>query len=381
MKVFLKIFFVMFSFVLIKCSQPIILKNKIDEQKGILQFGITSDRNFFVDKNISYTLEQIWSNETYGSFSNSSLLVYDKYLFVSDLSGRLFVFDRLNGKQIGYEKFSGEILVSPIINSFRIYIPVNNSEKKYSTIITFDFLQGKILNELKIDGKINFELIKADDGILVITNKGEICKVNFIGDLEWKVKLDFEIISNASLKNNLCFLGNNKSELILFDLAKKEIIKKIKLQSNITSGIAFENDFLFFTTEDGTVYSYNYVNNKINWYVKTNSKAITFPVQDSKNIYIGNLGGEYFCFEKISGKIIWKFSSNSLFNSTPLLFNNLIVIPDNNKKVYLRDVKNGNVLSTLNFERRVKLTPLFYEGIIYFGVDRGEIYAYKVSIN
>lgn len=378
MKRFTKIFLVVISFLFSQCNQPIVLKNKIDVQNGIFQFGNSGKRNFYIKENITSTPEQIWTNETYGSFSTTSLLVYDKYLFVPDLSGRLFVFDRLNGNLIGYEKFSGEIKVSPIINSFRIYIPVNNLEQSYSTLYTFDLLQGKIINETKINGKINFELLKNDDGILVFTDRGEICKINFIGDVQWKFKLGFEVISNVTLKDNLCIFGNNNSELILFNITKKEIIKKIKFDSDISSGISLENDILFFTTEDGTFYSFDFVSEKIKWSAKTKSKSISFPVHNSKNIFLGNLSGEFLCFEKYSGKILWKYYSNSLFNATPLLFENLIVVPDNNKKVLLIDISNGKLLNTLNFEKRVKLTPLFYDDIIYFGVDRGIIYAYKI---
>ncbi len=378
MKIFTKISIVIFAFILINCNQPIILKNKIDEGKGIFQFGISNKRNFYFDKNALSNPKQIWTNETYGSFSNTSFLVYDKYLFVPDLSGRFFVFDRLNGKQIGYEKFNGEIKVSPIINSFRIYIPVNNLEQRYSTIYTFDLLQGKIINEAKIDGKINFELVKNDDGFLVFTNRGEICKINFIGDIQWKFKLGFEIISNVTIKENLCIFGNNKSELILFDIIKKQIFKKIKFDSDVCSGISFENDILFFITEDGTFYSFDFVSEKINWSFKSNSRVVSFPVHDSKNIFFGNLSGEFLCLEKSSGKILWEYYSNSLFNATPLVFDNLIIVPDNNKKVLLLDISNGKLLNTLNFERRVKLTPLFYDDFIYFGVDRGIIYAYKI---
>ncbi|MCX7876257.1 MAG: PQQ-binding-like beta-propeller repeat protein [Melioribacteraceae bacterium] len=380
MNYFIKYFIYILAFLfLTKCSQPIILKNNIETNKGLFQFGNTSDRNFYYEKNISPDLELIWSNETYGSFSNSSMLLYDKFLFVPDLSGRLFVFNKSNGKLVGYEKFSGEIAVTPIINSFRIYIPINKKDEINFSVITFDFLNGKILNEVKLNGKISFEMIKVQDGFVVFSSFGEIIKFNFLGEIDWKEKFNFDINSNGIIKNNLCFFGNNKSELIIYDLVLRKIIKKINLTSNVTSGIAIDNNDLFFSNEEGSFVSINYLNETYNWKVKTKSKSISFPVHNTNKIITSNLSGELICIEKESGKIIWNYSSNGLFNSTPILFDNIILIPDNNKRILLINSENGNVISSLEFERRVKLSPLYFDGIIYFGIDRGIINAYKVN--
>jgi len=56
-------------------------------------FGKTSARNFYVPVTVSDSLVLIWENEVHGSFTNSSVTVYDEYVFTSDLGGRIYVFD------------------------------------------------------------------------------------------------------------------------------------------------------------------------------------------------------------------------------------------------------------------------------------------------
>jgi len=377
---YLKIFFP-FSFILfLSCSQPIVLKNMISEQSGVFQNKNSNDRNFFIDKNISEKIELIWSNETHGSFSNSSFLVYDKFLFVPELSGRIYVFDRLNGKLIGYEKFNGEISVSPIINSFRLFIAVNRLEEKYFSIINFDLLNGKILTEEKIKGKIISEMHKVDDGFIVISNLGEVVKSNYAGSIVWKKKFD-SISSNSAMNNNRLYFANRNCEFICFDTYTQKIIYKKKFDNQITSGIIVNNNACFFGDEVGNIFSINSEDGKINWKFKTEGKIISTPVANEQLIFIGNLKGEVISLEKSSGQIIWKVETNGLINSSPILFKNILVQPDNNRKVYFIDVNNGKILNTISFERRVKSSPLYYDGIIYFGIDRGIINAYKVNIN
>lgn len=380
MKKFFKIIFP-FSFILfLSCSQPIVLKNMISEQSGVFENKNSSNGNYFIDKNISEKIELILSNETHGSFSNSSFLGYNKFLFVPELSGRIYVFDRLNGKLIGYEKFNGEISVSPIINSFRLFIAVNRLEEKNFSVINFDLLNGKILTEEKIKGKIISEIHKVDDGFIVISNLGEVVKFNYAGSIVWKKKFD-PISSNSTMHNDRLYFANKNYELICFDIHSQKIIYKKKFDDQISSGIIVNNNACFFGDEVGNIFSINRDGGKINWKFKTGGKIITYPVANDQFIFVGNLKGEIICIEKSSGKIIWKVATNGLINSSPILFKNILIQPDNNRKVYFIDVNNGKILNTISFERRVKSSPLYFDGIIYFGIDRGIINAYKINFN
>lgn len=381
MKKIINSLFLFMLLILSSCNHPIILKNVITEKKGIFDFFNYGKRIYFVDEIINPELKQIWTNETYGSFSNSSSLIFDNYLIVADLSGRVFVFNRFDGKLIGYEKFQGEIPVTPVINNFRLFIPVNRSEKNFFTIYTFDLLNGKILNENNFNGKIQTEIMTIDDGIVLISNQGEITKMKFYGEIEWKVKNNFSITSDVILSNNKYLLGNNKNELIVFNVFDNKIEKKIKVDTLITSGITVENENCFFSDEAGKFYSLNFYNGKINWSVKTRSKLKSFPVQDKNYIYFGNLSGDIYCVDKKNGNVKWIINTNGLINSTPLLFKNVLIVPDFNGKLHIINIDDGNILNTIIFERRVKLSPIYYDGIIYIGTDRGIINAYKVFNN
>lgn len=376
---FIKFFLILFSIILlISCTQPIVFKNLINEQ-SVSNEVINSRRKYLIDENISENFELIWSNITHGSFSNSTFAVFDKYLLVNDLSGRIYFFDRINGKLIGFEKFSGEIKISPIISSFRLFIPINRLEDNYFSIISYDLLNGKILSEERIKGAIT-DLIKNNDGFIVVSNLGEVIQFNDVGTILWKNKFEF-IITKVGINKNIMYITNDKKELFLFDLHSREIKYKKIFEQNITSEFYVDGNNCFFGDEIGNLYSLNFEQNVINWKYKSEGKIISTPIANTNYVFICNLKGEVICLDKLNGKMIWKIETKGLLNSSPILFKNILVISDNNRKVYLIEAKTGKILNTVSFERRVKSSPFYYDGIIYFGSDRGLINAYKITFN
>lgn len=377
----MKILFLAISIMTFSCAQPIIIRNLVIDQPGIMQYGNNTERSFYVDKSISEFIELKWNKETHGSQSNTSVIIYDKYLFVTDLSGRLFVYDRLNGNLIGYEKFSGSINVAPVIINTKAYIAVNQLEEKYATIYLFNLINGKVQSEINIDGSINSEILKTEDGIILISSYGEIVKLNSVGMLLWTYKTNAGVKSNPALHGNVLVFGNRLGESIGFDISKQKILFKVNCKSSIESGFTINSNLVYFADIVGNQYCSDLSTGKILWSFSTGSKILSTAVINKDNLYIGNLSGTIFSFDKISGKLNWKLNTGGIINTTPILFNNYLIQPDYSKKVHFIDVKSGQLINSINYERRVKLTPIYYDGMLYIGSDRGQINAYKVFEN
>lgn len=359
------------------CSQPLVLKNMSAGEDGLLMYGKNQGRVFYENISITEYLQPLWEAETHGSQNFSSVVLYGNYLFVSDLSGRIYVFDKTNGKQIGYEKYSGSISIAPVIYKLRIFFVVNDYDEKFSTLYQFDFISGKILGEDKINGGVNNEMLLLDDGIIVLTDFGEVIKYNFACMREWSVNTKTTSLSTPASDGKIILFGNQKGEVTGISKDDGKILFKEKIAEAIEGGITIDGTTAFFCDIKGKLYSFDLPARKTNWVFDTGSKIISSPVFDDRKIFAGNLSGNIYCVEKSSGKKIWNTKTDGVINTTPLLTNSFLVQPDYNKKVYMINQVNGEIVKTYEYERRTKLTPVYSEGIIYLGSDRGIIHAYK----
>lgn len=373
-----KIFLHIISIALLySCSQPIILKNMSAEDDGYFIFGKSNVRNNFENISITEYLQPLWVSETSGSQANNSVLIYGKYLFAADLSGRIYVFDRNEGKQLGYEKFPGAISANPVIYKLKLFFVVNEREEKYSTFIHFDFVNGKILSEDLITGSVSNELLLLDDGIVVVTDSGEIIKYNLVGTRLWSTKTKTTTQSSPVSDGKVIVFGNQLGEIVIVDCNDGTIKYKEKIADPIESGISMESDTIYFGDRTGKIYSFDIDKKKINWEYNTGSNIKSMPVFDANNVIVGNLAGKVFSIDKSSGEKNWMINTQGVINTTPLLTNSYLYQPDLNKKVHVINKSLGEIVKTYDFERRLKLMPIYYDGIIYLGSDKGEIHAFQ----
>lgn len=347
-------------------------------QPGYFMYGKVPERKFFENVTINDSLQLIWSAETVGSQGNTSVVIYNDLLFVGDLSGRVYVFDRATGKLLGYEKYSGSIPIAPVINNLRMFFVVNDFNEKYSTLNNFDFLGGKILSASKIFGSVQNEMLKLNDGIVVLSDQGELIKFNLAGLRRWSAATKLTTKSSPASNGELILFGNDKGELIAISAMNGKIIYRTKLSAGIEGNVCIDNAAAYIGANDGKLFSVKISDGKVNWYFDTNDKIVTAPVYNKNQIFVGNLAGKIFCLNKADGKLIWKTQTHGVLNATPWLFKNYLVQPDLNRKVYFINTQTGKIERRYEFERRVKLSPVFYDGILYLGVDRGIINAYKI---
>jgi len=359
------------------CSTPFILKNGWGNEDAINTYGKNENRNFYYDVAITDKLELKWIASTNGSQSNTSVLILNNYLIVTDLSGRIYAFEKETGKLVGYEKFNGAIYSAPIINNLRIYFVVNEKLEHFSTFKMFDFVNNKILAEDKINGSVTNELLKLNDGIIVLTNRGELIKYNYVGYRNFTINLKTSVNCNPAANDELIVFGTLKGEIVILNRKDGTIYFKEKVCGPIESGFTIENNYIYFGDSNGVLYAFDIVNKKIIWQFNTGSKIVVTPVFDNSKIIVGNLGGRIVAVDKKSGDKIWSINTKGVINTTPILTKTFLIQPDFNKKVYFLNAATGSIVDTIEFDRRVKLSPVIDQGMLFLGSDRGQIYAYK----
>lgn len=365
------------SAIISACTQPIVFRNMSANLPGYYMFGKEPAREFYVKENLGDTLKLKWNAETSGSQYSTSVTIYNDIVFVTDLSGKLFAFNRENGKQFGYEKFSGAIPSAPVVSSLRLFFMVNNKEETYSTLTCFDFLSGKIMSESEIPGNVNNEIVKVNDAVIILSDDGIVYKYNLSGFRVWEKNTGSIARTIPACSSDNIYLVNQNGEFISLDLENGNENFRVKISGGFESGITVDGTSAYAGDNAGIIYCMNTKNGSVRWKYDTGSKIKSIPVYNEEYIYAGNLSGRVICLDKFSGKEIWKLETGGIINTTPLLLEDYLLQPNVNKHLDFIDAKSGRLAKRMGFDTRVKMSPVYYDGILYLGTDRGNISAYS----
>ena len=339
-------------------------------------FGKTSARNFYVPVTVSDSLVLKWENEVHGSFSNSSVTIYDEYVFTSDLGGRIYVFDIHDGSKVGMLKSKDAIYSAPLIfNSLVVYAV---AEEKYnlSELIIYNFKSGNEIYYEEIYSRVLSEMIAIEDGIVFLTESGRLNRYDLSGKSIWQTETDITTRCSPSLKNGIIIFGNDDGEVITVDLEDGEIINRNLVGGIFTGAPTIDDSIAYMSNNNGIIYALDLNSIEIIWKHDTGARIIMSPAVDDKNVIIGNLSGSIFSLNKLSGKPNWEQQYKGVFNATPLLTNHRIIIPDLFRSLYIIDKSTGIPNKIYLLEGRAKLSPVYFDEILFIGFDRGILRAY-----
>ena len=359
------------------CGKSLIKIISKSDQNPYPMFGKTSSKNFFVPVTVSDSLKLKWDADTYGSFTNSSVVVYDEYVFTSDLGGRIFVFNINNGKKVGMLKSGETILGTPLVYKVLLIYAAAEDKDNLTDLVYYDYANGKQLYYEEIDSRVLSEMIALDDGIIFLTESGRINRYDLKGNSVWQTETNERARSSPSLLNNVIVFGNDAGEFITVNAENGNVINRFHIGGIFNGSATLENETAFLSNNNGKIYSINFKTGKINWEFNTGERIVMTPAADDKNVYVGNLEGLLFSLNKEDGELNWKQNYNGLFNATPLITNNRIIISDLNRSFYLLDKQTGTIKNKYTLDGRVKLTPVLADSTLFIGYDRGILNAYE----
>lgn len=378
MKNILRIIFLVFLIIISGCEKSFIKLIVLQDDNAIPMFGKTPSREFYIPVTISDSLKLIWENEAHGSFTNSSAVIYDSTIFISDLSGRIHCFDLQTGKQKGVLKTKGAIYSAPLIFRNKLVYVLCNNKEDYSELIYYDLYNANELFDIIIDGRVLNQMIIDGKDIIFFTENGIVKKYSLAGGEIWTQKLSSKIYCNPALYENKIVVGNDKGEILIFNSTNGDLLLRKKIGKAFYSGVTIYNSIAYIGDDTGILYAINIGDGKIIWQYNTGSRILMNPALDDQNIFIGNLKGELFSLKQIDGKLNWTANFGGLFNSTPLITNNRIIITDLYKSFLLIDKNNGELKKKFELDGRGKLTPILFDNKIIVGYDDGVIRAYEI---
>jgi outer membrane protein assembly factor BamB len=362
---------------IVGCGKSLIKIVSKPDQDPYPMFGKTPSKNFFVPVTVSDSLRLKWEADTYGSFTNSSVVVYDDHVFTSDLGGRIFVFNINDGKKVGMLKSGETVPGTPLIYESLLIYAAAEDKDNLTDLVYYDYANGKQLYYEEIDSRVLSEMIALKDGIIFLTENGRINRYDLNGNSIWQTETKERTRSSPSLLNNVVVFGNDAGEIITVNAKDGNIINRFHLGGIFNSCPNLENETAFLSNNNGKIYSINFNTGKSYWEYNTGERIIMTPAADNENIYVGNLEGTFFSLNKKSGEPNWKRNYNGLFNATPLITNNRIIISDLDRSFYILDKLTGDIKNKYSLDGRAKLTPVFADSTLFIGYDRGILNAYE----
>ncbi|MEO8399188.1 MAG: PQQ-binding-like beta-propeller repeat protein [Ignavibacteriaceae bacterium] len=371
---------IIFSFLLLfaaGCSLSKIQYEANEDLHYYSMFGEIPSRNFFTPQTLSDSIVKKWEADINGSFSNSSVSIYDNLVFVNDLSGRVYCFNINTGKQIGKLKSGDGVFTTPIINKFNVIYASAQRGKNESILQFYDFVKGKLINEITVEGRVISEIIKTEDAIIFNTEDGRVYKFNFFGSKEWGIETKVLTHSSPALKNNIKVFGNDNGEIVGVDALSGKIKFKEKISKPFFASPSIINETIFIGNDDGKLYAIDLNTGKVKWNFNTGGRINMSAASDSNNIYIGNLKGELFSLNIKYHSLNWKQTFDGAFSAAPLVSNNLIIQPDLESKIHFINKDDGRILKSIQLDGRAKLSPVYFKDILFIGYDNGVLAAYE----
>lgn len=354
------------------------VKPALDKDPFIM-YGKTPERNFFYDFPLSDSLKFLWTAEANGSFNHSSVSYYDQYVFVSDLSGRVFCYNILDGKKVGQLKTKGAIYSAPYVDLNQIIFVTALMDENKSILTYYSLNNNEVLHNVELTGRVLTEMLFNNGDIILCTETGRVYSFDRNGEKNWEVKTNSRIHSSPVMSGNIFYFGNDNGEIVAMNTATGDSVYRKKIGDTFQGGSSISGDYLYIGSDDGALYCIEHKSGTLKWEYKTESRIVMTPALDNENVYAGNLSGDFFALNKNSGKVIWNKKLGTLFNTAPLVASNYLLIPDLFKKLYFTDKETGEIKKSMEYDNRIKLTPvIFNKKIVIIGYDNGIIDAYEM---
>ncbi|MFZ0455522.1 MAG: PQQ-binding-like beta-propeller repeat protein [Ignavibacteriaceae bacterium] len=359
------------------CSASLIRIKANPDQKAYPMFGKTPGRDFYTSENIGDTLIKKWENDVNGGFNNSSVTVYGGYVFVGDLSGRIFCFNDTTGKVMGKLKYKGAVFSAPVIDKTNVIFAVVSENSNESNLISYNFVTGKENYDKEIKGKILTEIIKIDTSIVFNSEDGKVFRYSIKGEKIWELETGSFTHSSPAMEDNTIVFGNDKGELLAVSYDDGKLLYRKKIGDPFFCGAAIRDGIAFIGNDNGKLYAVEIKSGDIKWKFDTHARIKMTPALKDNIIIVGNLNGDLFAINRSTGKQIWVNKTGGLFDAAPLITENTIVQPDLNEKFYLIDPLTGKIMNTYPLDGRVKLTPVIADSTLFIGYENGYICAYE----
>jgi outer membrane protein assembly factor BamB len=253
----------------------------------------------------------------------------------ADYEGNVFCLDSGNGSLIWNYKSGAKIVSSPVIRDKRVIVCTMDGR-----IISLGLDAGKRDWSQKIGEKIWATPHVGNDYIVVATTDGSLIRMDFNGQIVWRVAPGGELNSSP-----LCIEG---SDLVVLGTGDKYLIGYY-----LSSGM-------------------------LKWRYGAGSEVRSSPSVSGGTIVAGTEEGILIALDA-DGQLKWKSNLGGAIRSKPLIIGDVIAVTAYNAKLSIISISDGSVATEYRADAPIYSSPAYHGGRVFFGTNGGFLHAPEIT--
>lgn len=356
---------------------------------------ITFSQIKFDSRLLSLPFKQCW---IYNSNKITKLNIAsdnEKIIYLSLLNGKILALNSSNGHKIWETEMGGEIISTPILDSFsgnNIYLvikpfisedlkvepnsllppsPNNFIVRSISPLTGVTHWQ----NKLDIGNVNNVYLGIFHEKIIIISESSKLFALNKMdGTIIWSSFFEKGLSSLPLFNNDKIIISNLDNKISIISAETGTIQYQIKAKAEVKA-VLFNEGWLIWGDKKGGVYAIDPQEERILWQLRYGAE-ISNLVLTPMGILVTSFDNFIYLVSRGQGKLLWKKRLAARITDLPLIINNFgIVVTSSEVTVNIINLANGKSINQifLGSENYLNSHPIVLNNLIAFPTNKGLI--------
>ena len=343
--------------------------------------------NFMKRIVIFLTLLLLFSSQSYGfdaavrwsadidSPLTSSITIHDGTLFLGDKSGTLHALSTDTGAELWAYNAGSSIIGTPLIVSNEVIYAHSDGE-----LSVLDIYDGSVIwRSIPVDGSGS----RLDDGaayggglIFTAGNDGRLTAVSDdTGEEVWTYQARQGLRSAPEYGEGLVMLGEYDGLFSMIDAQTGERLNGGGAGGAVNTP-AVRDGKVYFSAWDGVIQSIQIKDVIPLWSVNVKDPVTTSPAITEGIIAVGTARGFVFALNEADGKTLWQYGTNGgSVTAKPVVADGAVFACSGDGTVHVIDAGTGKELYKFTAGQGIGTNPAYSGGVLYFGGEKGIIYA------
>jgi len=313
----------------------------------------------------------------------SSPVYENGFLYVANITGRIFCLDILRREIRWHQNFGSPIVSSPLITNNMIVCAtfdswINGDSLENNFVYCLDKNDGSIIWRVQMRGNIfsspcsagkNIALGSMDNNLYLLSSRGEII---------WNFKTKAEVWSSPSYHDNIFYFGSDDG--FIYSVDTDGLLRwKSKLNGKIrSSSPCVSDDSVFVGTYKGGIYCLNNMDGIAKWNKNISKPVLSSPLFVKDKVMFGTSDCTLYCFDLIGSKI-WEFKTVGKIWSSPSSseFGKLMFFGGLDSYIY--DINSSTGKQEWKFPTMddIDSSPCLSNGMLFIGSRDGVLYCFE----
>jgi outer membrane protein assembly factor BamB/tRNA A-37 threonylcarbamoyl transferase component Bud32 len=270
----------------------------------------------------------LWKFATEGGIVGQSA-VNDGVVYFGSQDRNLYAVLARSGKISWTYQTDSPIRSSPSISEGHVFFGGDDSFLHAVNTIT-----GRSSWKAEIGGAVRCKPFVTKDSIYVGSEAGEVCCVDFRGQVRWRFHAKRAVTSSPNVSQGTVFVTSLDGNFYALDAKSGWSVWRFRMAKGSVSSPCRVENLVIFGSADENIYCLDAGSSKEIWRFKTGHQVSGSPVTYKDAVYCGSADGCLYCLEYRTGRMRWKFTTNGPITGLPVIVNDVIYIGSSDKILY-----------------------------------------------